>query len=820
MHKQDYIIDGMTCAACVASVERAISNVEGVKDVHVNLMTHKASVSFDEPIDDSKVIEAVEETGYHANLPKALKTLDLSIEGMTCASCVASVEKGVSALEGVDEINVNLLTEKARLVYDPQVIKSQDIIDKISDVGYKASRSFETVSDDTSQTHNKEKNGLIVSLVLAFIMLYIAMGPMVFPGLYIPRVIDVHVNPLNHALFQGLLTIPVVFIYRDIFIRGFKTLFKRNPNMDSLVAMGTLSAILYSIYGVIKIIGGDASFAHHLYFESATVILALIGLGKYMEEVSKRKTTSAIKALLNLKPKTATLLKDNEEVEIDVDEIVVGDVLVVRPGEQIPMDGVIVEGQSTLDESMLTGESLPVDKSVEDSVIMGTHNINGRILVKASVDNKNTKLAQIVQMVEDAQSKKAPIAKIADKVSAIFVPTVIVIAIVAGLSWFIATRDIEFSLTIFVTILVIACPCALGLATPTAIMVGTGVGATNGIFMKSAEALETLAHVEVVVFDKTGTLTHGKPKVTDIFSYSMNETKFLQLVGSLEHLSEHPLAQAIVESAKEEQLPLSSVDKFKAILGRGIQGEVDGLMYFVGNEALMLEKQIGLSERVKADIDRLSKQGKTAMLVGHDHQVLGMIAVADTVKPEAKSVVDGLHDLGIEVVMLTGDHQNTAKAIADSLGIDRVIAEVLPDEKANHIKDIQNTGKKVVMVGDGINDAVALVQSDVGVAIGTGTDVAVDSAKVVLMKDHLGVLLEAIRLSKATIRNIKQNLFWAFAYNVIGIPFAAGLFYALFNGPLLNPMIAGGAMALSSVSVVLNALRLRRFKFKMNVREA
>ncbi|HLV49347.1 MAG TPA: copper-translocating P-type ATPase, partial [Erysipelothrix sp.] len=495
-------------------------------------------------------------------------------------------------------------------------------------------------------------------------------------------------------------------------------------------------------------------------------------------------------------------------------------VLVVRPGEQIPMDGVIVEGQSTLDESMLTGESLPVDKSVEDSVIMGTHNINGRLLVKANVDNKNTKLAQIVKMVEDAQSEKAPIAKIADKVSAIFVPIVIVIAIVAGLGWFIATRDIEFSLTIFVTILVIACPCALGLATPTAIMVGTGVGATNGIFMKSAEALETLAHVDVVVFDKTGTLTHGKPKVTDIFSYTMNDDEFLKLVGSLEYASEHPLAQAIVEKAQEKQLPLLSVKNFKAILGRGIQGEVDGLLYFVGNEALMLEKQIVLSEAVKTDIERLSKQGKTAMLVGHNDQVLGMIAVADTVKPEAQSVVDGLHDLGIEVVMLTGDHHNTAQAIADSLGIDRVIAEVLPDEKANNIKDIQNTGKKVVMVGDGINDAVALVQSDVGVAIGTGTDVAVDSAKVVLMKDHLGVLLEAIRLSKATIRNIKQNLFWAFAYNVIGIPFAAGLFYALFNGPLLNPMIAGGAMALSSVSVVLNALRLQQFKFRMDVREA
>ncbi len=646
-------------------------------------------------------------------------------------------------------------------------------------------------------------------------MLYVAMGPMIIKNIPIPRFIDADLNPLNFAIFQIIITAPVVYIYKEIYTRGFKALFKKVPNMDSLVAIGTTSAILYSFYGLYKIIQGDASFAHHLYFESATVILALIGLGKYMEEVSKRKTTSAIHALLNLKPKTANLLKDGVEVEVDVDEIVVGDILVVRPGESIPMDGVIVEGHSSLDEAMLTGESLPVDKTIDDEVIMGTMNINGRLLVKATVNNDDTKLSQIVKMVEEAQTEKAPIAKIADTVSLYFVPTVIVIAIVSGLTWFAFTRDLEFSLTIFVTIMVIACPCALGLATPTAIMVGTGVGASNGIFMKSAEALETLSHVDTVIFDKTGTLTHGEPVVTDIVSYGMNEDELLQITASLENYSEHPLALAIVQNAKDKDITLNEVSGFEAILGRGIVGTYNDQKVFVGNEALMHDEDITIDASVTQDINRLAREGKTAMISVVDNKIVGLIAVADTVKEEAKKVVNELHKLGVEVVMLTGDHIDTAKAIAKSLNIDEVIAEVLPDEKANHVKAYQEKGKKVVMVGDGINDAVALVQSDVGIAIGTGTDVAVDSAKVVLMKNDLRVLIDSIRLSKATITNIKQNLFWAFAYNVVGIPFAAGVFYALFNGPLLNPMIAGAAMAFSSVSVVLNALRLRRFKFKM-----
>lgn len=818
MKQETFNIEGMTCASCVAHIEKAIGSVEGVKSVSVNLMSERASVEMEDIVSDASIIEAVSESGYLAKMQDSMKTLDLEIEGMTCASCSASIEKGISKLKGIEGISVNLLNEKAHLEYDPQVIKSQDIIDEISNIGYGAKRISEDTKKDDAKVlaeQRKEKIELSFSLILGAIILYLAMGPMIFKGIYIPKIIDADLNPMNFAIVQLLLTLPVAYIYRHIYIRGFKALFKKVPNMDSLVAVGTTSAILYSFYGMYRIYLGDASFAHSLYFESATVILALIGLGKYMEEISKRKTTSAITALLNLKPSTATLLKDGVEVQIDVDEIVVRDVLVVRPGESIPMDGKIIEGNSSLDEAMLTGESLPVDKSQGDDVIMGTLNINGRLLVEATVDNKNTKLSQIVKLVEDAQNEKAPIAKIADQVSAVFVPVVMVLSVVAGLGWYLVTKDIEFSLTIFVTILVIACPCALGLATPTAIMVGTGVGAASGIFMKSAEALETLSHVDVVIFDKTGTLTHGKPVVTDIVAYGIDENTLLQTAGSIENYSEHPLAKAIVNKAVEENYELKNVDNFTAILGRGIEGLYDNKQVFVGNEALMGDESITIDPQVTKDLNKLANDGKTAMIVAIDKVIVGLIAVADTVKKEAYDVVEKLHSMDVKVVMLTGDHKITAQAIARKLNIDDVVAEVLPDEKADHVKYYQEQGLKVVMVGDGINDAVALVQSDVGVAIGTGTDVAVDSAKVVLMKEDLSVLIDAIKLSKATIRNIKQNLFWAFAYNVVGIPFAAGLFYALFNGPLLNPMIAGAAMAFSSVSVLLNALRLRRIKFKM-----
>lgn len=815
MQEKNYQIEGMTCASCVAHVEKAIQGIDGVQDVSVNLMTEKAHVKWETVANDQELVDAVEHSGYKARVPVTTKSLDLSIEGMTCSACASSIERVVSKLEGVTSVNVNLLQNRAHLTYDPSHVKAQNIYEAIEGIGYHAKKleqNFDEEERKQEAQHHKEKMRVWMGLGFAAVMLYITMGPMMIRNLPIPQIIHPDVNPLNYAIAQILLTLPVVYLYKHIFTSGLKALVRKHPNMDSLVSVGTLSALAYSIYGTSKIGQGAVHFAHHLYYETAVVILALIGLGKFMESISKRKTTSAIRGLLNLKPKTATLLKDGVESVVDVDEITVGDVLVVKPGESIPMDGTIVLGHTTLDESMLTGESLPVDKQVGDLVIMGTFNMNGNIHIEASVNNEGTKLSQIIKMVEDAQNEKAPIAKIADKVSSIFVPAVMLIALVSGVLWFIATGDLEFSLTIFVTILVIACPCALGLATPTAIMVGTGVGANLGIFIKSAEALESLSQSNVVVFDKTGTLTHGEPVVTDLLAYGVDETMLLSLVASIEKLSEHPLGLAIVNEGIKRNVSFLPVENFKAILGRGIVGEVEGQLLVVGNEALILESNIVLNKHVVNDLNAFASQGKTAMIVAFKQDVVGLVVVADTLKEEAVEVVEKLHQLNIEVVMLTGDHEKTAQAIASNLGIDRVIAEVLPDEKALHIQRLQEAGNHVVMVGDGINDAVALVQADIGVAIGTGTDIAVDSAKVVLMRNDLKSLIQAISLSRATLLNIKQNLFWAFAYNVVGIPFAAGVFYALFNGPLLNPMIAGGAMAMSSVSVVVNALRLRRFK--------
>lgn len=815
MSEKTFDIEGMTCSSCQVHVEKAISGIEGVKRVDVNLMTHKARVEGD--VSNEDIEKAVADSGYKVvyKAEDSLKTVNLKIVDMTCSSCVANIEGALSTLDGIDKAVVNLMAEKAIVTYNPDKVKLVDIIKVIEGQGYGALREedVEDLSEDEVHAQNRaEKRDLTISLIFAAIILYVTMGQMFAYKLPLPGFVNPDTQPMNYAILQIILTAPVVWINRAFFTRGFKTLFKGHPNMDSLVAIGTGSAILYSFFGVYKIAMGNHMFAHHLYFESASVILALIALGKYMESISKSKTTSAIKALLNLKPDMAILLRDGEEIEIDSDEIAVGDLLVVKPGSSIPMDGIVIEGSSSVDESMLTGESLPVDKALDDEVVMGTMNINGRMIIRASVDNKETKLSKIIELVENAQNEKAPIAKMVDKVSGVFVPVVIVIAIVSGLLWFAFTRDVELSLTIFVTILVIACPCALGLATPTAIMVGTGVGAQNGIFIKSAESLEEASHIDTVVFDKTGTLTHGKPVVTDI-STEMDDKAFMSVVGSIERMSEHPLAQALVMGAKELGSEFNGVENFNNLVGRGVEGEYDGKMLYVGNEKLMAEQNIDITTYVDA-ISSFAKDGKTAMIATLEGEVIGVVAVADTIKDEAKQTVKALLDMNIDVIMMTGDHKDTAAAIAKQIGIDHVLAEVLPDEKASNIELLQKEGKKVMMVGDGINDAIALVQSDVGIAVGTGTDVAIESAKIVLMKDNIKDVVGALALSKATMRNIKQNLFWAFAYNVIGIPFAAGVFRILFNGPLLDPMIAGAAMALSSVSVVSNALRLRKFKVK------
>lgn len=815
MSTKTYEITGMTCSSCQLHVEKAISKVAGVEAVDVNLVTNKASVTMSDDVLEAAIIKAVEDSGYGVAEEVLTKSVDLKITDMTCSSCVANVEGALSAVPGIEKATVNLLMERAHIEYDPNQVKLFDIIETIKGQGYGAVRMEDVIEDDDTliKAQRKERRGVIVGLILGAIMLYITMGQMFSIKLPQPAFVDMMKNPLSYTLFQWAITIPVVWVNRGYFIRGFKTLMKRSPNMDTLVAIGTGAAIVYSFYGTARIFMGDASYAHHLYLETAVVILALISLGKYFESMSKAKTSSAIKALLNLKPATAILLRDGVEVEIDSDEISIGDHLVVKPGSSIPMDGIVVEGHSSVDEAMLTGESMPVDKTVGDNVVMGTMNINGRMIVEATVSNEDTALAKIVQLVENAQNEKAPISKMVDKVSGIFVPIVIGIAIISGVFWYFYSGDVELSMTVFVTVLVIACPCALGLATPTAIMVGTGVGAQNGIFIKSAESLEEASHIHTVVFDKTGTLTYGEPVVTDIVSHDLDDVTLMTIVGSIERMSEHPLAQALVKGAEDLNVVYDDIEGFEALVGRGVQGFYQGKPLYIGNEKLMREQANDMSA-YQNDVNTFAKSGKTAMIVSLDHRVVGVVAVADTIKDEAIETVAALQKMGLDVVMMTGDHKDTAKAIADQIGISHVLAEVLPDEKASNIKRLQEGGEKVMMVGDGINDAIALVQSDVGIAVGTGTDVAIESAKVVLMRDNIKDVANAIALSKATMRNIKQNLFWAFAYNVVGIPFAMGLFKLLFNGPLLDPMIAGAAMAFSSVSVVTNALRLRKFKVK------
>lgn len=812
MSSKTYKVDGMFCAACSTTVEKALNHVDGVSKAEVNLLMNQATVDGDASFE--AMAKAVDQAGYTLVKPVETKTISLDITGMSCASCSASIEKGVSAMPGVSACEVNLLLNKATVTFDPKQVKSVDILKTIDQLGYHGELAKAATNEDEVREERKQKqerNQVMIALVFAFTVMYIAMSQMFSVKLWLPAIIMPNTYPLNFAFVQLILSLPVIYIGRRYYISGVKAMIHRAPNMDSLVALGTSAAFLYSIYGIFVIAGGDHHAYHSLYFESGAVVLALIMLGKYFEYISKGKTTAAIKALLKLKPATAIQWVNGEEKIIDTDEIAVGDILVVKPGSSIPVDGIITDGQSSVDESMLTGESLPVDKHLDDHVVMGTMNINGRLLVKADAINEDTALAKIIALVENAQAHKAPIAKMADKISGMFVPIVMIIALISFIIWMLAGKSFEFSITIFVTVLVIACPCALGLATPTAIMVGTGKGAEMGIFIKSAETLESAAHLNMVVFDKTGTLTVGKPTVTDILPLKqLSDHDLLRMAGSIEAYSEHPLAQAIVTEANKQKLELSPIENFVARVGSGVQGDYLGKPLVIGNQSFV-EGIASFDAHEIASAEQLSKQGKTALWVVYNQELVGIFGVADALKSDASEIVKALHDHHISVVMLTGDHQSTAQAIAEQAGIDRVYAQVKPDEKANIIKTLKEEGHHVAMVGDGINDAVALVQADVGIAIGSGTDVAIESADIILMQNKLMDILKALKLSKAVLRNIKQNLFWAFAYNVIGIPFAAGIFYA-FGGPLLNPMLAGLAMALSSVSVVSNALRLRSFK--------
>ncbi|RSJ83124.1 heavy metal translocating P-type ATPase [Streptococcus cristatus] len=741
---------------------------------------------------------------------------EYKLSGMTCAACAMTVEMAVKDLETVEEVSVNLATERLSLL-PKEGFDSQQVLDAVAEAGYQAEEKgnarLSDVSEETAmktQELRRKKQELLILLVTALPLLYISMGSMI--GLPMPSFLDHMAHPLVFVLSQLLLTLPAVWIGRGFYQRGFRNLIKKHPNMDSLIAVGTSAAFFYSLYSVGQVFLGHHAFVHQLYFESVAVIIALVLLGKYLESSAKGRTSQAIQSLLELVPSQATVIRYGEAVTIDTEDIRVGDIIRIKPGERMPVDGLVIEGQTFVDESMMTGESVPIEKKVGDTITSATINQNGSIDYQATRVGSDTTLAQIVRLVEEAQGSKAPIAALADKISLYFVPIVLSLATLSALGWyFLAGESLSFSLSIFIAVLVIACPCALGLATPTAIMVGTGKGAENGILIKSGQALEAAYQLVTIVLDKTGTITVGKPSLTDLLPLgAFNRSDLLQLIASAEQHSEHPLAQAILEAAEEEGLDLLPVSHFEAIVGRGLAAQVEDRQLLVGNESLMKEKHID-SSAFQAQLLQLSQEGKTAMFVAIDGQLAGILAVADEMKSSSLSAVQELQSLGLEVIMLTGDREETATAIAQKAGIQKVIAGILPDGKAIAIKNLQEAGKKLAMVGDGINDAPALVQADVGIAIGSGADVAIESADIVLMHSDLQDVVKAIKLSQATIRNIKENLFWAFAYNTLGIPIAMGLLH-LFGGPLLNPMLAGLAMSLSSVSVVANALRLGRFK--------
>lgn len=767
------------------------------------------------------------------------------VTGMTCSACSSHVEKSVSKLTGVENVSVNLLTNSMQVEFDENKLDTAGIIKAVEDAGYGAAVKDGRAKSGTKtsgQFGSQENNGLsaveqnvknmkkrlIISLIFWIPLMYVSMGHMIYQWLNIPmppftmNFLHGNENAITYAFTQFLLLLPILIANQKYFKNGFKTLWHRSPNMDSLIAIGAGAAILYGIFAIYRIgyaMGhGDMAvvhqYAHDLYFESAGTILTLITIGKYLETKSKGKTSEAITKLLNLAPKTVTVVRDGVEQVIDATDVEKGEIFLVKPGESVAVDGIVLEGKSSFDESAITGESIPVPKQEGDTIVSASMNKSGLIRAKATKVGEDTTIAQIIRLVEEASSSKAPIAKMADKIAGVFVPTVITIALITGIIWLISGATFEFAMSTAIAVLVISCPCALGLATPVAIMVGTGKGAENGILIKSGDALEAAHQIDTVVLDKTGTITQGKPVVTDIIcaaGKNADKTQLLQIAGSLEKGSEHPLAEAIVNYCVTNNISLEKVTDFNALFGKGIEGTVSGTHYFAGNEKMMEEKGISLSTEQKNQIQALAKQGRTPLLFADGKQFLGIVAVADVVKPTSKEAVQKFRDYSIHVIMLTGDNEVTAQAIKEQVGIDEVIAGVLPTQKEEKISALKQAGHKVAMIGDGVNDAPALASADVGIAIGAGTDVAIESADIVLMKNDLLDAVGAVKLSKAVIRNIKENLFWAFFYNSIGIPLAAGVLYPLFQIKL-NPMFGAAAMSLSSVCVVSNALRLRWVK--------
>ncbi|WP_024344618.1 heavy metal translocating P-type ATPase [Streptococcus equinus] len=737
------------------------------------------------------------------------------IDGMTCAACAVTVENAVNKIDNVDSAVVNLTTEKMTVRYNPDLVSEAEIEKAVADAGYGASvfdpATAKSQSERQSEATQNMWHKFLLSALFAVPLLYLSMGSMM--GMWVPDVVSMDGHPLVFASVQLVLTLPVMYFGRRFYVNGFRSLIKGHPNMDSLVALATSAAFIYSLYGVYHIILGHAHHAHMLYFESVAVILTLITLGKYFETLSKGRTSDAIQKLVKLSAKTATVIRDGVEESVPIENVVIGDILLVKPGEKIPVDGRVVSGHSAIDESMLTGESIPVEKVADDKVFGASINGQGSLTIQAEKVGDETLLAQIIKLVEDAQQTKAPIAKIADRVAGVFVPAVITIALVTFAFWyFVMGERFVFALQVAIAVLVIACPCALGLATPTAIMVGTGRGAENGILYKRGDVLENAHHIDTMVFDKTGTITQGKPQVVDVITYRGDEKSLLSKVASIEKYSEHPLSQAIVEKAVAEKLDFSEVENFTSLTGRGLQGEVAGQTFYIGNRRLMEELQVDLSAS-EAAVLAATQKGQTPIYISANQQLQGVMTVADLLKVDSRETVAKLQNKGIDVVLLTGDNSKTAQAIAKQAGIKTVISEVLPDQKSQAIKDLQSQGKLVAMVGDGINDAPALAVADIGIAVGSGTDIAIESADIILMKPEISDILKALSISHLTIKVVKENLFWAFIYNILAIPVAMGVLY-LFGGPLLNPMIAGLAMGFSSVSVVLNALRLKYIKLK------
>ncbi|MED4452586.1 heavy metal translocating P-type ATPase [Metabacillus fastidiosus] len=796
-------IAGMTCAACATRVEKGLKKLDGVAEANVNFALEKATLKYNsEAVSPANFQEKIKDLGYDVVSEKA----EFDIIGMTCAACATRVEKGLNKLEGVNKATVNFALERASVEYNPSAVTISEMRKQVEKIGYEAKVKQEDVSEQKTDHREKEikkqKMKFLFSLLLSFPLLWAMVSHFEFTSfIYLP---EIFMNPW----FQLALATPVQFIIGGQFYVGaYKALRNKSANMDVLVALGTSAAYFYSLYSSIKSIGSGHQMVD-LYFETSAVLITLIILGKLFEARAKGRSSEAIKKLIGLQAKTATVFRDGMEIDILLEEVVIGDIIYVKPGEKVPVDGEIIEGRSALDESMLTGESVPVDKTIGDTVIGATINKNGFLKMKATKVGKDTALAQIIKVVEEAQGSKAPIQRMADQISGIFVPIVVGIAIITFLVWYLFVSPGEFAVALekLIAVLVIACPCALGLATPTSIMAGSGRAAEYGLLFKGGEHLELTHQITTVVLDKTGTVTNGKPVLTDVATkHGVDEYEFLQLVGTAEKQSEHPLAEAIVKGIKEKNISLLAIEQFEAIPGHGIQAKVDGKEILVGTRKLMADFNIELGI-VMTKIEQLEENGKTVMIVAIDREYSGIIAVADTVKETSKEAIKRMKDLGLEVIMITGDNNRTAKAIADEVGIDQVIGEVLPEGKVNEVKKLQKEGKTVAMVGDGINDAPALAVADIGMAIGTGTDVAMEAADITLMRGDLNSVADAIIMSRKTIRNIKQNLFWAFGYNTLGIPIAALGFLA--------PWLAGAAMAFSSVSVVINALRLQKVKLK------